>query len=189
MDDSGIERHFELHSGRRWLPVYTQPLHERRLLKHFQKTQVPCYLPMLKKATYKTVRSHNRTYQYLKEVYRPMFSGYLFACMAQEEEESAWCTRSIVRIFRDQNFTQEQLLDELNLIRRFELASETQKVEILPELVPGTKVMIAAGPWEGIYGVIENRRKPLKFIVNLEIMGQAIATEIDITSIKLVEIT
>ena len=144
---------------------------------------------MLKKAAYKTVRSNNRTYQYLKEVRRPMFSGYLFACMAQEEEDSAWRTRSIVRIFRDQNFTQEQLLAELNLIRRFEIASETQKVEILPQLVPGTKVMISSGPWEGIYGVVESRRKPLKFIVNLEIMGQAIATEIDITNIKLVEIS
>jgi transcription antitermination factor NusG len=117
-----------------------------------------------------------------------MFTGYLFACMAQEEEESAWRTRSIIRIFRDKNFTQEQLLEELNLIRHFELASETQKVEILPHLVPGTKVMIAAGPWEGIYGVIESRRKPLKFIVNLAIMEQAVATEIDITTTKLVEI-
>jgi len=189
MDESGTERPIELYEGRRWLPVYTQPLHERRLLKHFEQMGIPCYLPLLKKAAYKTVRSNNRTYQYLKEVRRPMFSGYLFACMAQEEEDSAWRTRSIVRIFRDQNFTQEQLLEELNLIRRFELASETQKVEILPQLVPGTKVMISSGPWEGIYGVIESRRKPLKFIVNLEIMGQAIATEIDITNIKLVEIS
>lgn len=189
MDDPDRGQYFKEHLDRRWLPVYTQPLHERRLLKHFEQTGIPCYLPMLKKAAYKTVRSNNRTYQYLKEVRRPMFSGYLFACLAQEEEDSAWRTRSIVRIFRDQNFTQEQLLEELNLIRRFELVSETQKVEILPHLVPGTKVMIAAGPWEGIYGVIESRRKPLKFIVNLEIMEQAIATEIDITNIKLLEIS
>jgi transcription antitermination factor NusG len=188
MDAVIDERHFELHNDRRWLPIYTQPLHERKLLKFFQEKGLPCYLPMLKKAAYKTVRSQNRTYQYLREVYRPMFSGYLFACLAQEEEESAWRTRSVVRIFRDQNFTQEQLVAELNIIRRFELAAETQKVEILPHLVPGTKVMIAAGPWEGIYGVIESRRKPLKFIVNLDIMEQAIATEIDITNIKLVQI-
>ena len=189
MDESGSEQHFAMHPDLRWLPVYTQPLHERRLLKHFEQMGIPCYLPMLKKAAYKTVRSQNRTYQYLKEVHRPMFPGYLFACLAQKEEESAWRTRSIIRIFRDQNFTQEQLLDELNLIRRFELASETQKVEILPNLVPGKKVLISSGPFEGIYGIIESRRKPLKFIVNLEIMEQAIATEIDITNIKLVEIT
>jgi len=188
MDDIASNSHLKIYPGRRWLPIYTQPLHERRLLKHFEQTDIPCYLPMLKKAAYKTVRSNNRTYQYLKEVRRPMFTGYLFACMAQEEEESAWRTRSIIRIFRDKNFTQEQLLEELNLIRHFELASETQKVEILPHLVPGTKVMIAAGPWEGIYGVIESRRKPLKFIVNLAIMEQAVATEIDITTTKLVEI-
>jgi len=64
-----------------------------------------------------------------------------------------------------------------------------QKVEILPTLVPGTRVMIASGPWEGIYGVIDQRKKPLVFTVNLEIMQQAISTEIDITQVKLVEVT
>ena len=185
MEEPSTELHFQLQDGRRWLPIYTQPLHERRLLNHLQKTGIPCYLPLLKHATYKNVRRQNRTYQYLKEVLRPMFSGYLFACLAQEEEENAWRSRSIVRIIKNEAFTQDKLIAELNLIRRFELAAQTQKVEVLPHLVPGKKVVITSGPWEGIYGIIERRKKPLRFIVNLDIMERAVATEIDISQIKL----
>ena len=49
--------------------------------------------------------------------------------------------------------------------------------------------MIAAGPWEGIYGVLQERRKEHHFIVNLHIMGQAIATEIDVSQLQLLEVS
>ena len=177
------------HDGRLWLPIYTQPLHERRLFNYLTERAIPCYLPLLKHAGYKTVRRGDRTYRYLTETLRPMFKGYLFACVAPDDKDTAWRSKSIVRIFREDTVDQRQFLDELALIRRCEVAALDQKVEILPTLMPGTRVMIASGPWEGIYGVVDQRKKPLVFIVNLEIMQQAISTEIDITQVKLVEVT
>mgnify|MGYP001445946364 FL=1 len=177
------------HDGRSWLPIYTQPLHERRLLNYLTERAIPCYLPLLKHAGYKTVRRDDRVYRYLVETLRPMFKGYLFACLAQDDKDIVWRSKSAVRIFREDAVDQRQFLEELTLIRRCEIIALDQQVEILPTLVPGTRVMIASGPWEGIYGVIDQRQKPLVFIVNLEIMQQSISTEIDITQVKLVEAT
>lgn len=175
------------HDGRFWLPIYTQPLHERRLFNYLTERAIPSYLPLLKHAGYKTVRRGDRVYRYLTETLRPMFKGYLFACLAQDDKDTVWKSKSAIRIFREDTVEQRQFLEELTLIRRCEVIALEQKVEILPNLVPGTRVMIASGPWEGIYGVIDRRQKPLVFTVNLEIMQQAISAEIDITQVKLVE--
>ncbi len=189
MDSIAPDPPLVAHDGRFWLPIYTQPLHERRLFNYLTERAIPCYLPLLKHAGYKTVRRGDHVYRYLTETLRPMFKGYLFACLAQDDKDTVWRSKSAIRIFREDAVDQRQLLEELTLIRRCEIVALDQKVEILPTLVPGTRVMIASGSWEGIYGVIDKRQKPLVFIVNLEIMQQAISTKIDITQVKLVEAT
>lgn len=173
--------------GRRWLPIYTQPLHERRLRDYLMERKLPVYLPMLRKTRYKNVRSNKQTYSYLQEVLRPMFSGYVFACLSIDEELVAWRSRSIVRLLKPELGNSALLLSELKTIRQIEIHSQEQPFEVLTELKPGRRVMIASGPWNGIEGVVEKREKKTVFVVNLNIMGQAVATEINIATTKLVE--
>lgn len=175
--------------GRRWLPIYTQPLHERRLRDYLFDRAIPVYLPMLRQARYKNVRRGGQTYSYLKEVLRPMFSGYAFACLDLEEEGVAWRSRSIVRVLKKDTCDPGLLVTELKTIRQIEVHGREQPFEVLPELTPGRRVTIASGPWNGIQGVVERREKKTVFVVNLEIMGQAVATEIDIASTKLLDMS
>ncbi|MDQ0291690.1 transcription termination/antitermination NusG family protein [Oligosphaera ethanolica] len=173
--------------GRRWLPIYTQPLHERRLRDYLLEKSIPVYLPMVRKARYKNVRSNKQTYSYLQEVLRPMFSGYAFACLSFDEELVAWRSRSIVRVLKTDLSDPGLLVSELKTIRQIEIHSQEQPFEVLTELKPGRRVTIASGPWNGIEGVVEKREKKTVFVVNLDIMGQAVATEIDIATTKLIE--
>jgi len=189
MSSSTYSPQLQLFPQRHWTPVYSRALHEYRLQKFFSAHAIPHYLPLLKRSSYKTVRSANRTYQYLQERIRPMFPGYIFAALSKDDEALAWRSKSVVRLLHQDADKQDCLLQELLLIRRLELAAQTEKLEVLPELVPGKKVMIAAGPWEGIYGVLQERRKEHHFIVNLHIMGQAIATEIDVSQLQLLEVS
>jgi transcription antitermination factor NusG len=174
--------------GRRWLPIYTQPLHERRLRDYLMEKKIPAYLPMLYKTRYKNVRSKKQSYSYLQKVLRPMFSGYVFGCLSYEEEIIAWQSRSIVRVLKTDLSDPGLLVSELKTIRQIERHGLEQPFEVLSELKPGHSVAIASGPWEGIHGVIERREKKTIFVVNLDIMGQAIATEIDVASTKLIKL-
>ncbi len=48
------------------------------------------------------------------------------------------------------------------------------------EIVPGEKVRITGGPLHGVTGIVERRVGSVRVTVNVEILGQAVATEMDI---------
>ncbi len=56
-----------------WLPIYTKPQHEFRLLKYLEERNIPAYLPVVPDIKVHNIRKGDNRYTYKKEVLRPMF--------------------------------------------------------------------------------------------------------------------
>ncbi|MBR0458323.1 MAG: hypothetical protein IJJ26_03725 [Victivallales bacterium] len=172
-------------AGRHWYPVYTQPLREHRLAEWLLEKEIPFYLPLKKKFTIKRVKRPVKVDVYQYETFTPMFKGYLFAALDAEELTNIWHSNHIIRILRDAEQAQKRLLHELQVIRQFECASAELPVEVLPELVNGSWFVILNGPLQGVHGQVIERRKKLLFAVNLDMFGQSVTAELDVTKYRI----
>jgi transcription antitermination factor NusG len=79
---------------------------------------------------------------------------------------------------------ERSLLEELKAIRAFEELANKSEVEVKPELVKGTKVVIQAGPMKGMQGIIERRKGKTLMSVNIEILGQSATAEVDVGDLE-----
>jgi hypothetical protein len=55
-----------------------------------------------------------------------------------------------------------------------------------PALARGQKVRIIAGPFRGIEGVVQSTPKQTRVVLNVEMIGQSIALEVDADQIELI---
>jgi transcription antitermination factor NusG len=81
-----------------------------------------------------------------------------------------------IRILTVTEKTEPDLVNDLNLIRKFELLSRTQPVKVRSDLVPGKRFTIAHGQFKGVEGVIVKQKNRTEFIVHLDFLGYSLAT-------------
>ncbi len=160
-----------------WTPVRTKPRQEKKLAEYCRSKSVVCYLPLRKSLR----RYDRRTVQHLV----PMFPGYVF-CVLDEDIYRAMLVSGTVlyRINVNEN-EEKRLIQDLVALRDFEALAAEKEVIIRPELVPGARVKVNSGPLKGVTGVLERRKSDVLITVNVEILGQAVSTQIDIGDVNL----
>jgi transcription antitermination factor NusG len=107
----------------------------------------------------------------------PLFSGYLFGVADRQQ-----------RMFLEQNRMVANILlavDQDGLVRQLlqvDLALQSgEAIDVLPYLEEGSLVKISSGPFRGMEGVIERIKGKSRVILNVDMIGQAIAVEVDST--------
>ena len=160
-----------------WTPVRTKPRQEKKLAKYCKSNSVPFYLPLKKK-----VKRHQRR---TVESELPMFPGYIFCALDEDSYRTLLVSGTIVyRITMDEN-NEKRLISDLNDLQEFERLAQQKDVVIRPEIVQGVQVSVKSGPLAGVSGVVERRDKTTYITVNVDILGQAVASVIDIEDVEL----
>ncbi len=155
-------------SERRWYPVYCKPNKEKKLAELAGEKHISWYLP--------TFPHHRITRGQRIETQRPMFPGYIFLQLDRQQNWQVKLSGLAIRILTVTEKTEPTLVNDLNLIRKFELLSRTQPVKVRSDLVPGKRFTIAHGQFKGTEGVIVKRKNRTEFIVHLDFLNFALAT-------------
>lgn len=159
-------------AGSAWFVLHARPRCEKKVAKTCLDLQIHHYLPLHKSVS----RKGKRRYSF--EV--PLFPGYLFGrCDAQERLDilrSGYLVRTIE--VKDQR----RLLDELGNIY---LAS-CGEVELssYPQLKRGQLVEVLRGPLAGVTGRISKRKEGFRLVLNVSILGTAVAAEMDMEDVE-----
>lgn len=161
--------------GRVWLVLHARPRREKKAAGLCADLEVPHYLPLRRK----THPRRKGQRQYTFDV--PLFSGYLFACCGREERFRLLQSDLLVRTM--EVVDQAQLLEEL--LNIYLAASQPVDLTLYPQLKRGRRVRVTAGPLQGIVGRISERRQGLRLVLNVTMLGTAVATEIDMDSVAL----
>jgi transcription antitermination factor NusG len=156
-----------------WYVLHTRPRCEKKAAQVCLDFQIRHYLPLRKSAHPR--RKGQRQYSF--EV--PLFTSYLFACCDSMGRYQLMCSDYLVRTI--EVVDQELLLDELRQIHRA-LASPAELV-LYPRLRRGRRVRVLRGPLTGVVGRIAHRKGTFRLVLNVTILGTAVAAELDVEDV------
>ena len=152
----------------RWYPVYCKPNKEKKLAELATQKGISWYLPTF--LHYRMTRGHRI------ESHIPMFPGYVFLQLSRQQNWQVKTSGLIIRILPVTEKTEQQIIEDLNNIRKFELISRTQPVKVRADLIPGKRFTITNGKLKGTEGVIVKIKNRTEFIVHLDFLGCSLAT-------------
>jgi len=110
-----------------------------------------------------------------RQVLHPLFGGYVFFCGQEEDRYKAMTTNRLCSTIEVSD--QEGLLAELTAIEKA-LAGKAQ-LDPYPSLAVGRRCRIRAGAFQGLEGIVVRRNKLARIVLQVSILGQGAAMEID----------
>ena len=163
----------DLNIGKKWYAVHTKSRHERQVALRLEGKHIETFLP---------VRALQRKWKDRKKMVEfPLFPGYIFVNVPLTEKKEVLQTVSVVRIV---GVTQPEPIPENQIfaIRKF---LETQiNFDPYPYLVPGMEVEVKRGPLKHVRGVLVSKKNKHRLIVNIDLINNSVATEIDAEDVQ-----
>ena len=158
-----------------WHLLHTRSRQEKALCETLASKGIAHYLP---------IANVTRNYGGRKvPVELPLFPGYVFLKGNLDEAYAADRTKRVAGIIRVVD--QEKIGWEL---RNLALAlTRSATLDPYPYLRVGVRVEVRSGPLAGIQGVIENRAKRDRLILQVDVLGQATSLEIDGAILDVIE--
>ena len=158
-----------------WHVLHTRARQEKALAKALFAAGIEHYLPLVNRVSFR-----GRQKCIIQE---PLFASYLFLHGTIEATYFAIATKRVANAICVTD--QQRFVDELKQIR---LALDN-KAELSPSryLEVGRRVRVRSGPFSGIEGLIEDRSKTDRLVLQIAALGRATSLEIDADLLELVE--
>ncbi len=158
-----------------WYVLYVKPRCEKKMAAYCEVHRVEWDLPL---------REETKIYQRRKvTVHKPVFPGYVFLRFPAQGKLTVLKSNLVVRLLSVEH--QARFDRELRQIR--------QALEIDPTLdasaafQAGRRVLIKSGPFEGVEGVVQVVKGKTKVVLNVNMIGRAIAVEVGMELLEPVE--
>jgi transcription antitermination factor NusG len=154
---------------RLWLAAYTKSRHEEAVARGLGAKYVEFLLPTFWKRSQWSDRVHR--------VAAPLFPGYVFVNVSQEERVRVLQTAGVVSIVAVAGKPSPLRDEEVSMLR--ECAARPREVEPFPFLQSGQRVRVAQGPFAGWEGVLAYRKNCRRLVVTIERIMQSISVNLD----------
>ena len=155
--------------GQHWFVLHARPRCEKKVDTYARQQGARVFLPLRR-------RSH-RYGARLRTFTSPLFTGYLFACGDDPLKARLRQNRHVARLLDVAD--QQGLLTQLAQIRTALEAGDL--VEVLPYLEIGRRVRVSQGALRGLEGIVQKVRDRTRIVINLDIIRESVAVEIDST--------
>ncbi len=158
-----------------WYVLKTRSRQEKAVARTLHAAGIEHYLPLVEQVKY---HGHRK-----RVVSKPMFSTYLFLSGSIDATYFAMSTRRVAKVIPVPD--QARLVHELKQIRQVvDLGGELDLYEYLTR---GRHVRVTAGPFRDIEGIVEDRPRPDRLVLQVEALGRAMSLEIDASILEPVD--
>ncbi|MGB2821565.1 MAG: transcription termination/antitermination NusG family protein [Phycisphaerae bacterium] len=161
----GIETLADL-TGRWWVG-HTKSRFEKAFAWDLLQRGIGYFLPLIERVRMSGGRK--------RHVMAPLFPGYVFFCGSRENRYEAMTTNRLCQTLTVHD--QETLVRELVLIEKA-LAGKAE-LDPYPFAAIGQRCRITAGPFRGLEGVVVQRNCLARLVLEVSMLGQGAALEID----------
>jgi transcriptional antiterminator RfaH len=152
----------------RWYVLHVKPRCEKKMAEYCVVNALTHDLPL---------REETKIYQRRRvTVHKPVFPGYIFVAFDAEQRLTVLKSNAVVHILSVVN--QEQLIHELAQIDQ--ALSVDPSLDACAAFQAGKRVLIRSGPFQGLEGVVQMVRGKTKVILNVEMIGRALALEVPV---------
>jgi transcription antitermination factor NusG len=159
----------------RWHAVYTYPQHENAVAEQLKTKCVETFLP--------TSLSRRQWKDRRVEIARPLFPGYVFTRIAWGDRIKVVSIPSVVRILTFNGRPADISDREIESIRL--CVGGGVALESYPFPAVGERVRVISGAFEGVEGVVLDRKSKCTVVVSISLIHQAVALEIDSEHLEL----
>ena len=183
--DFSLEQGFDLNkrSGNEtlvkpeWYALYTRSRFEKKLLGELSDRNIEVFLPM------REVLSRWKDRR--KKVWLPMFPGYIFVNHVNTPENRFRILNipGAVRFVGQEGRAEPVPEEQIEAVRIF--LESSIAVDPYPYMHIGSRVEVIAGPLKGIQGILIEKRGKFRFVVQVDLIRQAVSVEINASDVRL----
>ena len=151
-----------------WWVGHSKSRFEKAFAWEMHKRQVPYFLPMVERLTISGGKK--------RRAMQPLFSGYVFFRGSGETRYEALLTDRLCQVIAVPQ--QDLLLRELRSLQI--VLSQKAVLDLFPFAAVGRRCRVRGGPFEGAEGTVISRdQNKARFVLQVSILGQGAALEID----------
>jgi len=151
----------------RWTVLHVMSRQEKALVADLENRGLAVYLPLVRKTRYFGRRKAT--------VEMPLFPGYVFFWGTLDQAYEADRTRRVANLIPVPD--QGTLEQELRQIHR--ITAITDELDPCPLLTEGTCVEVISGPFKGLRGLVKERTRKNRLILQVSTVGLAVSLEIE----------
>ncbi len=152
----------------RWVAFYTLARREKDLARRLESLEIPFFAPLVSR---RLPSAGGR----IRASWVPLFPGYVFSLVDDEQRRAALATNTISRWLSVPD--QRMLEDDLRGIKRL---IDTE-MPLTPEsrLEQGQSVRVRSGPLRGMEGTVVSRKGEQRLVVAVRFLNQGASIELE----------
>jgi transcription antitermination factor NusG len=158
----------------RWYAAYTCANHEKRVAAELGAREVEHFLPLYSSMRWWKDRRVN--------LELPLFPGYVFVRLPLSERLRVAQIPSVVRLVGFGGLPTALPDREMEILRTG--LGQSLRAEPHPFLTVGRRVLISAGPFAGLEGVLKRKKSSLRVVVTLELIQRSVAVDVDAGDVR-----
>jgi transcriptional antiterminator RfaH len=156
-----------------WFALYTKSRSEFKAAEQLNSIEVQYYLPVITKWKKWSDRK--------KKITEPILKGYIFILADEKERKISLEQPSVVRCVFDNG--RPAKIPEWQIENLRKMLSNDSDFMIQDSLVPGVKVKIREGPFEGIIGVVHESDNGKTIAVSIDLLRRSVIAHLPKESI------
>jgi transcription antitermination factor NusG len=160
-------------SEKAWFALYTKSRSEFKAAEQLQAIGIQYYLPVVAKWKKWSDRK--------KKIIEPILKGYIFILADERERKLSLEPSSVVRCVFDNG--RPAKIPEWQIENLKKMLSKESDFLIQDGLIPGVKVKIREGPFEGIIGVVHESDNGKTIAVSIDLLRRSVIAHLPKESI------
>ncbi|MDR3667227.1 MAG: UpxY family transcription antiterminator [Ignavibacteriaceae bacterium] len=156
-----------------WFALYTRSRSEFKAAEQLQSIGIQHYLPVVVKWKKWSDRK--------KKILEPILKGYIFILADEKERKLSLEQYSVVRCVFDNGRPAKIPEWQIDNLKR--MLSRESDISIQEGLMPGVKVKIREGPFEGIIGVVHESDNGKTIAVSIDLLRRSVIAHLPKESI------
>lgn len=162
-----------------WYACITRSRHEKKVERLLRERGVESFLPLASRVRQWADRR--------KRVDFVLFPGYIFVRSPHYQISHVLSVPGVASVVRSNGRAVAIPDEEIDNVRRlaegFGRSAAEPETVALPE--EGARVRIISGPFQGVEGIVTERRGGRRVLVGLPVIGQAVPVDIDVAAVEL----
>lgn len=149
-----------------WLVCHTKPRCEKKFAALMQAEKFEHYLPL--------VESVRRYARQTKRFTKPLFPGYVFACVPAERHARIYQQDLLARALPVTD--EARFLHQLAEVRA--IVASGYELSLMPLLTKGRRVRVNGGPLHGLEGYVDNPQDPRGIVISVDVLQQGLLVRV-----------
>lgn len=156
-----------------WFALYTKPRSEFKASEQLMALSVDHYLPAVTKMKQWSDRK--------KKITEPLLRGYIFIYATEKERALSLEQPAVVRCLFDQG--KPAKIPDWQIQSLKKMLEYKYDFYVHEGIMPGVKVRIKEGPFEGVIGTVQSRANDKSIAVTIQLLNRSIIAQLPSESV------